>query len=55
MLYAAQKDYDLNLVKDCILIGDDERDIEAAHRANCRAIQVTGGKNLLHAVKKLIN
>ena len=55
MLYEAQKDYDLNLVKDCILIGDDDRDIEAAHRANCRAIQITEEKNLLHAVKNLIN
>lgn len=53
MLYQAQRDYHLNLPRDCILIGDDDRDIEAARRANCRAIQVTEAFTLLQAVKLL--
>lgn len=53
MLYQAQKDYSLNLTK-CILIGDDNRDIEAGNAAGCRTYQITDSKNLLQIVKELI-
>lgn len=53
MLYQAQKDYCLNLM-DCILIGDDERDIEAGIAAGCKTYQVTEDRNLLQIVKELI-
>lgn len=54
MLYQAQKKYSLNLTK-CILIGDDDRDIEAGHAAGCMCIQVDEEYNLLHAVKDMLN
>ena len=53
MLYQAQKDYSLDLTK-CILIGDDDRDIEAGCMAGCRTYQVTEGRNLLQIVKELV-
>lgn len=53
MLYQAQKDYSLNLTE-CILIGDDDRDIEAGIAAGCRTYQVTEDRNLLKIVKELI-
>lgn len=53
MLYQAQKDFSLNLTK-CILIGDDDRDIEAGNAAGCRTYQVEGNKNLLQIVKELV-
>lgn len=54
MLYQAQRDFDLNLTK-CILIGDDERDIEAGMAAGCKTYQVTENWNLLKLVKELVN
>lgn len=53
MLYQAQKDYSLNLTE-CILIGDDDRDIEAGAAAGCRTYQVIEDRNLLEIVKGLI-
>lgn len=53
MLYQAQKDYNLNLTE-CILIGDDERDIEAGKAAGCKTYQVTTDKNLLQIVKEMV-
>lgn len=53
MLYQAQKDYSLNL-RECILIGDDNRDIEAGVAAGCRTYQVTEKRNLLEIVKELV-
>lgn len=53
MLYQAQKDYSLNLT-DCILIGDDDRDIEAGAAAGCRTYQVTEDRSLLGIVKELL-
>lgn len=50
MLYQAQRDYNLNIPKDCVLVGDDERDIEAADRADCKSIMVTENYSLLDAV-----
>lgn len=54
MLYQAQKEFSLNLTK-CILIGDDERDIEAGNAAGCTCIQVTEEYSLLHAVNDLLS
>lgn len=54
LLYQAQHDYNLNIPRDCILIGDDERDIEAANRADCRSIMVTEGYSLLDAVTTIL-
>lgn len=53
MLYQAQKDFALDLTK-CILIGDDERDIQAGKAAGCRSIQVNESYDLLCAVKDLL-
>ena len=52
MLYEAQRDYDLNLLRDCVLFGDDERDIEAARRADCPGVLISKGYPLLEAVKE---
>lgn len=54
MLYQAQKDFALNLTK-CVLIGDDERDIEAGMAAGCRTYQITEDRNLLQIVKEMVN
>lgn len=51
MLYQAQKEYSLNL-RECILIGDDERDIEAGNAAGCICYQVTEKQSLLNIVQK---
>lgn len=53
MLYKAQKDYSLNLRK-CILIGDDDRDIQAGKAAGCKCCQVTDGSSLLDIANKII-
>lgn len=50
LLYQAQKDYDLNIPEYCILFGDDERDIEAAERADCRGVLVSDEYTLFDAV-----
>lgn len=52
MLYQAQKDFALNLTK-CVLIGDDERDIQAGMEARCKCILVNESYDLLCAVKDL--
>lgn len=54
MLYQAQKDFSLNLTK-CIMIGDDDRDMEAGMAAGCKCIQVTEAYGILQAVEDLIN
>ncbi len=53
MLYQAQKDYSLNLTE-CVLIGDDERDIEAGKAARCKCIQIDENYDLFHAVNDLL-
>lgn len=53
MLYQAQKDFSINLTE-CILIGDDERDIMAAHNADMRSVLVTGDYTLLDAVDDIL-
>ncbi|SEG17074.1 D-glycero-D-manno-heptose 1,7-bisphosphate phosphatase [Butyrivibrio sp. Su6] len=53
MLYMAQKDYSINLTE-CVLIGDDERDIITAHNANMKGILVTDDYSLEDAVNDII-
>ncbi len=54
MLYQAQKDYSINLTE-CVVIGDDERDILTAHNANMKGILVTNDYSLNDAVTDLLN
>ncbi len=54
MLYQAQKDFSLNLMA-CVMVGDDERDIQAGEAAGCRCIQVHESYDLLHAVSDLMS
>ncbi len=55
MLYQAQKEYSLNL-PECILIGDDERDITAGMSAGCKAFMVTSDNgSLLDIVKNIVS
>lgn len=53
MLYQAQKEYSLDLTK-CIMVGDDDRDMEAGNSAGCKCIQITEDYSLLQAVKDII-
>lgn len=53
MLYQAQKDYSINLT-DCVVIGDDVRDIITAHNANMKGILVTENYSLNDAVNDLL-
>lgn len=54
MLYQAQKDYSINLTE-CVLIGDDERDIAAAHNANLPGILVTDDYTFSSAVDDVLS
>lgn len=54
LLYQAQRAYDLNIPRDCLLIGDDERDIEAANRADCRSVLVSETYPLSVAVSDVL-
>lgn len=51
MIYQAQKEYSLNL-RECILIGDDERDVQAGRAAGCTCYQVTQEQSLLDIVQQ---
>jgi D-glycero-D-manno-heptose 1,7-bisphosphate phosphatase len=53
MFYKAQKDFSLNLTN-CIMVGDDERDMEAGLAAGCVCYQVTEDNSLLDIVKNNI-
>lgn len=53
MLFQAQRDYSLNL-KECKLIGDDERDMEAAARAGMQGILVDDQYTILDAVNSIL-
>ena len=53
MLYKAQKDYSIDLTK-CVMIGDDDRDIETASNADMRGIKVDDKYRLIDAVNDLI-
>ena len=52
MLYQAQKKYSLDLTN-CILIGDDRRDIEAGESAGCRCFLVDEEHSLLSYAERL--
>ena len=54
MLYQAQKDYSINL-PECILIGDDERDVQTAEAADMRGILIDDSYTLLDAVKEILD
>lgn len=54
MLYQAQRDYSINL-SDCILIGDDVRDIITANNANMKGVLVDDNYTLLDAVKDYLS
>ena len=54
MLYQAGRDLSLNLTE-CMLFGDDERDIEAANAARCMSTLVSEDYPLLEAVKDYLN
>ena len=54
MLYQAQKDLSVNL-RESVLIGDDERDIEAGEAAGCKkCILVNEDYSLADAVEELL-
>lgn len=53
LLYQAQREHSLNLPK-CIVIGDDDRDMDAGNAAGCDCIQVSEEYPLLEAVKDLL-
>jgi D-glycero-D-manno-heptose 1,7-bisphosphate phosphatase len=53
MIFQAQKDFSLDLRKS-VLFGDDERDIECAHRADIEGIQISDEYTLLQAVTDFI-
>lgn len=53
MFYQAEKDFSIDLTK-CYMVGDDERDMEAARKADCKYIMVNQQFGILDAVKKII-
>lgn len=53
MLYQAQKEYALNLLE-CIVIGDDERDIQAGEEAGCQCFHVTTEQTLIKIVRSFV-
>lgn len=53
MFYQAQKDFSLNLLN-CIMIGDDKRDVQAGLVAGCTCYQVTDENSLLDIVRDKI-
>lgn len=53
MFFRAEKDFSIDLTK-CYMIGDDERDMEAAGKANCKCMMVDQTFGILDAVKKII-
>lgn len=53
MLYQAQKDYSINLTE-CIMIGDDVRDMITANNAKMRGVLVNDDYRLIDAVNDLL-
>lgn len=54
MLFQAQRDLSLDLTQ-CVLFGDDDRDIQAAESAGCHGIQVGETLPLWQAVGRFLN
>jgi D-glycero-D-manno-heptose 1,7-bisphosphate phosphatase len=54
LLYQAQKDFSINLTE-CVMIGDDERDIMTAHNADMRGILVSDDYTLADAVEDVLS
>ncbi|MBQ9438294.1 MAG: HAD-IIIA family hydrolase [Lachnospiraceae bacterium] len=55
MLYQAQREYSLDLPHDCVLFGDDERDIQAGEAARVPSFLITEEHSLLDAAKQYLN
>ena len=53
MLFQAQKEFSLNLTE-CVLIGDDERDIAAGKAAGCITYKVDEHNDLYEIVKEIV-
>ncbi len=53
MLLKAASEHDFDLTK-ATFIGDDQRDIEAGHAADCKTIMLEPGKSLLDIVMSLL-
>lgn len=53
LFYQAQKEHSLNLTL-CIMIGDDERDMQAAKEAGCKGILVDDNYTLRRAVEDIL-
>ncbi len=53
LLYQAQKDLSLNLTE-CVVFGDDKRDIEAGRTAGCKTVLVTKDYPLIQAVRDFL-
>ena len=53
MLFMAQREHHLDLTR-TLLIGDDERDIQAADAAGCESVLVTDKYSVLNAVQELL-
>lgn len=54
LFYQAQKKYSINL-RGNIMIGDDDRDMEAGNAAGCKCYQVSNRKSLLDIVEMIIS
>ena len=54
LIYKAQKDYSINL-SNCVMIGDDERDIITANNADMKGILVNDNYKFIDAVNDLLN
>ena len=54
MLYQAQKDFSINL-PECVMVGDDERDIMTANNADMKGILITDDYPLSDAVDDILN
>jgi len=53
MLWQAQRDYHLDLSR-TLMVGDDERDIQASDAAGCPSILVTPSKSLIDVVRQVV-
>jgi D-glycero-D-manno-heptose 1,7-bisphosphate phosphatase len=53
MLYAAQRDHHLDLTR-TVVVGDDERDAQAAREAGCPFVLVDGKRGLLEVTREIL-